>query len=139
MKLSIIILISILSTNVFAVDKEKAKQTSAKLAEYLARSVSTTPDKAFSYISDRDDQDADEVAETTIDSNDVSDGKIIITRSTKLATGTKITLTKCDVDFGTADMPNNNEIHIITDRLPIRVECLGDNGKHREFYKTFQE
>ena len=139
MKSFITIVALIMSVSSFAVDKEKSKQTSNKLAEYLARSASTTPDKAFCYISDRDDPDDHEVQETTIDSADVTDGKIIITRCTKTSTGVKIPLTNCDVDKGTADLPNNNEIHVSTDRLPIRIKCVGDNGKHREFYKTFQE
>lgn len=144
MKTLMIIILLSLSANIFAADKIKHKQMNDFLNDSFLATKSTTPNKALVYFSNDLNPDAIGSAIVAIDSADVSDGQLIITRpttSTNLqippATITGTTLTSCQADFGEVTI-TPTQLIVYTDRLPVGIKCIG-SGNMRMFFTTIQQ
>lgn len=137
-KLFIIILIFNISTSLFAQTRDKAlnEQFSQQTELYKDSIKSITPNKAVSFISSRINQNYYDLVEVDIDSSDVSDNEIRINRP--LSSPKIKTITECLSEHGSATF-SETEIIVTTDRLPLKVKCVGNGGNYFEVYSTFQK
>ena len=142
------LLLFMVAMNSFAVDKQRHIDMSNYLNSMLIKLESTTPDKALVYITDKSNVDSIDTAIVDIDSYDVSDGQLIITRPVQsdLAHANEnpayVTLnpniTKCQADYGVVDIEPTRLI-VKTSVLPVRVVCQNASGTYIESYKTFKQ
>jgi len=137
-KLFIIILITSLSFNGYSQFRDKAlnKQFSDQTLLYKDSIKSVTPNKAVSFISSRINQNYYDLIEVDIDSSDVSDNEIRINRP--LSSPKIKTITECLSEHGSATF-SETEIIISTNRLPLKVKCVGNGGNYFEVYSTFEK
>lgn len=137
MKRVFLIFAIMISSTVFSADKQRHKDMSLLLANYVLSAQSTSPNKALVYFSSRDNIDQIDYVEVLIDNADVSDGNVEITRATTVTNGhiTIKPLESCQADFGEVTIQPAKLI-VFTDRLPVRVRCTGNGGEYREFYQT---
>lgn len=130
----------LISLTALSADKERHRLMAQRLKDYEIPSTSTQPNKAVVYFSSRDDVDQIDLTEVSIDSFDVSDGKIEITRPTSTYDGV-VTIQEvhnCQADYGEVEI-RVNKLIVQTDRLPVRVRCQNSTGEYREFYKTIEK
>ena len=130
----LLLVLGLTAGNVFAADKEKARNITNQLNEWIEPQKSTTPNAAILYISNANNVDDTQfVTQVPLLDNDIVDGKIIIQRPTE----ERLPLTRCNVDLGTAQafLDGNPRIEVETTALPVRVFCATDDGR-RAFYTT---
>lgn len=130
MKKIILIGMIMLTANVFAANREQAKQITDQLNTFVTPGQSTTPNKGLLYRSNRDNVDDTQVVTNLAIT--VSPTQVIFTRGENLA------LTRCTADYGTA-VVNPTQIIVATTRVPIRVSCSTNDGALRAFYTTYQQ
>ena len=136
----ILFLLFFITLTVNGADKQRHKDMSTVMNNYLGASKSTTPNKALVYYSSRTDIDHIDYEIVTIDSSDVSDGAVEITRGSN-PKNKNITVTQleaCQADYGKVTIQATKLI-VYTDRLPVSVRCTGASGAYREFYQTISE
>jgi len=130
MKKTFFIILIALSTSVFAQNREQARQITDQLNTFATSSLSTTPNKALLYRSNRDNPDDTTVA-TNLSMNKTTN-TLTITRGETLA------LASCSADYGTVAV-SGTTLTVTTTRAPIRVLCRTADGVQRAFYTTYQE
>lgn len=132
--LLILVLLSTIFNTAFAADKEKARNITNQLNQWIEPQKSTTPNAAILYISNANNVDDTQfVTAVPLLDNDIVDGQIVIQRPTE----ERFALTRCNVDLGTAQpfLDGNPRIVVNTTSLPVRVFCSTDDGR-RVFYTT---
>jgi len=145
MKLIILLTALLISMPSYSQDKEISKAMTLALASYASSSQSASPNKAFTYLSDRDNVDRLGLGEVFIQNKISADGTVIITRvpnvnnfldPSKIYNTISIgSISKCQCDYGTVTIQSDKLI-IKTDRVPLSVRCESSDGKYREFYQT---
>lgn len=146
MKTLFISFLILASSFAHSADKQLHKDMNAWLNSKFLATQSTTPNKALVYISN--DTNADFIGKqiVAIDSPDVTDGQIVITKPTTSidkqipdATVASISssLTSCQANFGEVTI-TPTQLIVYTDRLPISILCKGTGGM-RMFFTTIQE
>lgn len=131
-----LLIISLIMTSAFAVDRQMAKDYSVLTESYSTKRMSKFPNKVAVFISSRLDPDYMAVVEVDIDNNDVSDGKIIIQRPTSSSKMKSINI--CKGEEGSVSIVGS-ALHVTATKLPTRVICTGDDGNYREAYITFEK
>lgn len=129
-----------ISSMVYAADVERHRIVKQRLDGYENALKSVQPNKAIVYFSSSLNVDAIDTAEVVIDSFDISDGNIEITRPISTDDG-NITIqqvTRCEADFGEVEIQPNKLI-VFTERLPVTVFCTDDNSEYREAYGTIEK
>jgi len=138
MKKILIGLFLLTSFSSFAADKEKARNITNQLNQWVEAQKSTTPNAAILYLSNSANVDDTSVvtAIPLLDNVISDDGKITIQRPTQ----ERLALTRCNADFGTVQVFNdgNPRLVVSTTKLPVRVFCATDDGK-RAFYTTVND
>lgn len=114
-----------------AADKVKAKNMSDLLATYQTPSLSTTPDRVFAFLSDRDDVDTYSLVATPAMTATVGSTTVVFQR------GETLGLTNCSCDYGTVSV-STNTITVNTNKVPLNVLCSDSTGKNRVFYTTYK-
>ena len=145
MKMFLLLTLMFTSIITNAQDKNISKAMTLALTDYLSASQSANPNKAFAYLSDRDDVDKLGLGEVFIQNKISEDGTVIITRVPKvnnfldpnkiyntIAIGD---IAKCQCDYGTVTI-QSDKLVIKTDRVPLSIRCESSDGKYREFYQT---
>lgn len=119
-----------------SVDKNMAIDFTNRTKAYEQSRKSKTPNKAVVFISNKVNPKYMDLEEVSIDSNDVSDGRIVINRPTS---SFKRPLIDCKSEMIGVVTFNDNSITVPTTSLPVRVLCYGENGNYREAYTTIQK
>ena len=134
MKKITMIVLMIMALPSFAADRDRARQITQQLNNFVTPSQSTTPNKALLYRSSRDNVD-----DTTVETGNTM---AIGPTSVKITRGEALALSRCTSDFGTANLITEAgvpKIEILTTRVPLRVLCSTADGAQRAFYVTYQE